>query len=141
MKILLTFHCNYRKIKMSSESSEEVDEKPSVPSSSTNNIVFEAATQTPTSEQCDSPMFSQRGYCLRTSGHSSNALVNIHKMRQNDQVSTHRKFRSVLVCWEKRHVDQLLFMLCYSPFNIRGRCSGMAHNAATLKGRVYVKRL
>lgn len=49
-------------------------------------IVFEAATQTPTGEQCDSPLFTQRGYCLKTAGHSSSALTNIHKMRQNDQV-------------------------------------------------------
>lgn len=68
---------------------EEVVEKTtsSPPAPNTNNIVFEAATQTPTSEQCDSPMFSQRGYCLKTSGHSNNALINIHKMRHNDQVS------------------------------------------------------
>lgn len=67
---------------------EEVEEKttPPTPATNNNNIVFEAATQTPTNEQCDSPMFSQRGYCLKTSGHSNNALINIHKMRQNDQV-------------------------------------------------------
>lgn len=50
------------------------------------SVVFEASTQTPTSEHCDSPMFTQKGYCLKTSGHSHLALSNIHKMRQHGQV-------------------------------------------------------
>ncbi|XP_056633615.1 kelch-like protein 17 isoform X1 [Diorhabda sublineata] len=50
------------------------------------NIVFEAATQTPTNELCDSPLFTQKGYCLKTSGHSVQALTNIHKMKQHGQL-------------------------------------------------------
>lgn len=57
-------------------------------STSTNpNVVFEASTQTPTTETCESPLFSPKGYCLKTDGHSHTALNNIHKMKQHGQVS------------------------------------------------------
>lgn len=55
---------------------------------SSTNVVFEASTQTPTTETCDSPLFSQQRYCLKTDGHSYNALNNIHKMQQHGQVKT-----------------------------------------------------
>lgn len=82
---------------------EELEEKAtaSAPSSNTNSIVFEASTQTPTNEQCDSPLFSQKGYCLKTSGHSNSALINIHKMRQNDQVN--RREPSRFACKDTKH--------------------------------------
>lgn len=60
------------------------------PSTSSTNVVFEASTQTPTTETCDSPLFSQQGYCLKTDGHSNNALNNIHKMKQHGQVKAKR---------------------------------------------------
>lgn len=51
------------------------------------NIVFEASTQTPTTETCESsPLFSQKAYYLKTDGHSFTALNNIHKMKQHGQV-------------------------------------------------------
>lgn len=53
---------------------------------SPSSVLFEASTQTPTDEQCDSPLFTQKGYVLKTNNHSTTALVNIHKMRQNEQV-------------------------------------------------------
>lgn len=53
---------------------------------SASNIVFEASTQTPTNEPCDSPMFTQKGYCLKTNGHSVQALTNMQRMRQHGQV-------------------------------------------------------
>lgn len=53
----------------------------------TSNILFEASTQTPTNEQCDSPLFTHKGYCLKTTGHSTHALTNIYKMKQHGQVS------------------------------------------------------
>lgn len=60
---------------------------PSASSTSTTGIVFEASTQTPTSENCDSPLITQKGhYSLTTSDHSNNALTNIYKMRQHGQV-------------------------------------------------------
>lgn len=59
------------------------------------NIASEASTQTPTNEQCDSPMFTQKGHCLKTNGHSNLALSNIQKMRQHGQVNQYsfRYFR------------------------------------------------
>lgn len=52
------------------------------------NVVFEVSTQTPTTETCESsPLFSQKGYCLKTDGHSFTALNNIHKMKQHGQVT------------------------------------------------------
>lgn len=68
--------------KMSTTEPEGVEEK----ASPTTSIVFEASTQTPTNEVCDSPLFTQKGYCLKTTGHSHQALTNIHKMRQHGQV-------------------------------------------------------
>ncbi|XP_065168992.1 kelch-like protein 17 [Atheta coriaria] len=53
---------------------------------SPSSVLFEASTQTPTDEQCDSPLFTQKGYVLKTNNHSTTALVNIHKMRQNEQL-------------------------------------------------------
>ena len=50
------------------------------------NVVFEASTQTPTNEDCESPLFTPKGYCLRTAEHSSSALSNIQKMKQQGQV-------------------------------------------------------
>lgn len=50
------------------------------------NVVFEASTQTPTSEECASPLFTPKGYCLKTAEHSSNALSNIQKMKYQGQV-------------------------------------------------------
>ena len=52
----------------------------------TAGTLFEASTQTPTSEQCDSPLFTEKGYCLKTAGHSNSALRNMYKMKQNGQV-------------------------------------------------------
>lgn len=79
---------------MNSESEETEDKPQASPKSETSStsgastgVVFEAATQTPTSEHCDSPLFTQKGYCLKTTGHSNNALTNIQRMRQHDQVS------------------------------------------------------
>lgn len=74
------------------EETQETEKTPPSPTPSTStlnttSVVFEAATQTPTSEQCDSPLFTQKGYCLQTTGHSCHALTNIHKMRQHDQVT------------------------------------------------------
>lgn len=60
-------------------------ESPSIASGG-GSIVFEAATQTPTSEGLDSPLFTNKGYCLKTSGHSVQALGNIQRMRQHGQV-------------------------------------------------------
>lgn len=51
------------------------------------NILFEASTQTPTNEHCDSPLFTPKGYCLKTNDHSNHALTNIYKMKQLGQVS------------------------------------------------------
>nr|CAH7766918.1 unnamed protein product [Callosobruchus chinensis] len=63
------------------------EEKPSPASTpSTSSVVFEASTQTPTNETCNSPLFSQKGYSLKTSGHSHHALTNIQKMRQSGQL-------------------------------------------------------
>ncbi|GJQ83409.1 hypothetical protein Trydic_g14191 [Trypoxylus dichotomus] len=53
---------------------------------SSTNVVFEASTQTPTNEHCDSPLFTPRGYCLRTNDHSNHALMNIYKMKQHGQL-------------------------------------------------------
>lgn len=53
---------------------------------SSTSIVFEAWTQTPTNETCDSILYTQKGYCLKTSGHSYHALTNILRMKQNGQV-------------------------------------------------------
>lgn len=64
----------------------DVPEENLVPPST--SVVFEASTQTPTNETCDSLLYTQKGYCLKTSGHSYHALTNIHRMRQNGQVST-----------------------------------------------------
>ncbi|XP_074039485.1 kelch-like protein 17 isoform X1 [Leptinotarsa decemlineata] len=50
------------------------------------SIVFEASTQTPTNEIYDSPLFTTKGYCLKSSGHSNQALTNIHRMRQHGQL-------------------------------------------------------
>lgn len=50
------------------------------------NVVFEVSTQTPTTEMRESPLFTQRGYCLKTNGHSHTALNNIHKMKQHGHV-------------------------------------------------------
>ncbi|XP_044764254.1 kelch-like protein 17 [Coccinella septempunctata] len=50
------------------------------------SVVFEASTQTPTNEQCDSPFFTQKGYCLNTADHSNHALNNIQRMRQHGQL-------------------------------------------------------
>nr|CAI5856197.1 unnamed protein product [Callosobruchus analis] len=67
--------------------SSSTEEKPSPASTpSTSSVVFEASTQTPTNETCDSPLFSQKGYSLKTSGHSLHALTNIQKMRQSGQL-------------------------------------------------------
>ncbi|KAF5283994.1 hypothetical protein FQR65_LT13628 [Abscondita terminalis] len=53
----------------------------------TSGVVFEASTQTPTSENCDSPLVSPKGnFSLTTSDHSNNALTNIYKMRQHGQL-------------------------------------------------------
>lgn len=67
---------------MSATDLESAEEK----ASPTTSIVFEASTQTPTNEICDSPLFTQKGYCLKTTGHSYQALTNIHRMRQHGQV-------------------------------------------------------
>ncbi|CAH1380709.1 kelch-like protein 17 [Tenebrio molitor] len=50
------------------------------------NVVFEASTQTPTNEDCESPLFTQKGYCLKTAEHSHNALSNIQKMKHQGQL-------------------------------------------------------
>ncbi|XP_025834257.1 kelch-like protein 17 [Agrilus planipennis] len=51
------------------------------------SIVFEASTQTPTNETCDSPIMTAKGhFCFSTSEHSTNALTLIHKMRQRGQL-------------------------------------------------------
>ncbi|XP_030759639.1 kelch-like protein 17 isoform X1 [Sitophilus oryzae] len=50
------------------------------------SIVFEASTQTPTSEGLDSPLFTNKGYCLKTTGHSAQALGNIQRMRLHGQL-------------------------------------------------------
>ncbi|EFA04963.1 kelch-like protein 17 isoform X1 [Tribolium castaneum] len=50
------------------------------------NVVFEASTQTPTNEDCESPLFTPKGYCLKTVEHSSLALGNIQKMKQQGQL-------------------------------------------------------
>lgn len=63
---------------------EEVTEECS--SSNGTNVVFEASTQTPTNEVCDSPLLTQKGYCFKTAGHSNQALTNIHRMREHGQV-------------------------------------------------------
>lgn len=68
------------------ETSSSTNVPPLVPSIPSVGVVFEAATQTPTNEQCNSPLFTQKGYCLKTTGHSNQALNNIQKMRQHDQV-------------------------------------------------------
>ncbi|CAH0549759.1 unnamed protein product [Brassicogethes aeneus] len=67
---------------MNSEA-EITAEETSKPSGS--SIVFEASTQTPTNEVCDSPLFTQKGYCLNTKDHSTLALNNIQKMREHGQ--------------------------------------------------------
>ncbi|XP_066257660.1 kelch-like protein 17 [Euwallacea similis] len=54
--------------------------------SGSSSIVFEASTQTPTSEGFDSPLFTNKGYCLKTTGHSTHALGNIQRMRQHGQL-------------------------------------------------------
>ncbi|CAG9861996.1 unnamed protein product [Phyllotreta striolata] len=61
-------------------------EAPETTSQLTASVVFEASTQTPTNELCDSPMFNQRGYCLKTAGHSAQTLMNIQKMREHGQL-------------------------------------------------------
>lgn len=53
------------------------------------SVVFEASTQTPTNETCDSPLFTQKGYCLNTKDHSVLALGNIYKMKEHGQVHIH----------------------------------------------------
>ncbi|XP_050302489.1 kelch-like protein 17 [Anthonomus grandis grandis] len=50
------------------------------------SIVFEASTQTPTSEALDSPLFSTKGYSLRNASHSVHTLGNIQRMRQHGQL-------------------------------------------------------
>ncbi|KAK4877917.1 hypothetical protein RN001_010423 [Aquatica leii] len=60
---------------------------PTTSTTPTSSVVFEASTQTPTSENCDSPLVSPKGnYSLTTSDHSNNALTNIYKMRQHGQL-------------------------------------------------------
>lgn len=61
------------------------------------NVVFEASTQTPTAETCESPLFSPKGYCLKTNGHSYTALNNIHKMKQHGQVRKEIRFLNLKV--------------------------------------------
>jgi hypothetical protein len=62
------------------------NEELSPTSAPTVNVVFEASTQTPTNEDCESPLFTQKGYCLKTAEHSHNALSNIQKMKHQGQV-------------------------------------------------------
>lgn len=64
-------------------------EDPDVPfTPPSTSVVFEASTQTPTNETCDSILHTQKGYCLKTTGHSYHALTNIHRMKQSGQVSS-----------------------------------------------------
>lgn len=66
---------------MSVENNVEIEEVIAV------NLVFEASTQTPTNEECASPLFSPKGYHLKTTEHPIHALGNIQKMRHQGEVS------------------------------------------------------
>lgn len=71
---------------------QEVAEPGAVPNSlpvslSGGSIVFEASTQTPTTEVLDEPIFTSKACSLKKSGHSVSALENIHRMRQHGQVT------------------------------------------------------
>lgn len=72
---------------MSTGDPDVVGDNPTSSSLSINSVVFEASTQTPTNETCDSILYTQKGYSLKTTGHSYHALTNIHRMKQTGQVS------------------------------------------------------
>lgn len=81
------------------------------------NVVFEASTQTPTNEECTSPIYSQKGHLHKSSNHCENALTNIHKMRQTQQVTfifhsifQFQYFRSSIIVQEYREKKNGVFL-------------------------------